>query len=266
METKKRNAMNNLDKTTNEKEDAFYEDLKREAIEREANAITDTKQAQQTFDDMKRRESDRFNFNYHKIEKIIEEVHNKIDYEYLTINLKELKDLKDLINEYIRIVDNIKMIIERTHFEENKPLIDRNKTYYNRAKNCLKSSLKVVESRIKKREVKMDSSPKLKVEDFINYLKTERSKELLIFLKNEFPTGKNTEAAMMVFALLENKIMNEPTNMIDVINSIKAEWKSDFEPENFYKAMRSMTKRKTVDKKEYKAEVFAAVTKIKTFR
>lgn len=99
---------------------------------------------------------------------------------------------------------------------------------------------------------------------FIQYLnpKKKTKEELLACLKASFPSGKNKEAAIMVFALAENELINIPKIEIDLIKAIMQEWKTDFGPENYRKPYREIEMNK---KNGLKGEVIAAINKIKEF-
>ena len=110
-----------------------------------------------------------------------------------------------------------------------------------------------------------------KIEDFINYLNTPKSKELLIFLKKEFPTGKNKEAAIMVFALSECERISPPKNQIDLRRSIGKEWNIvvDKRDESFDRELRNFKITKHAKEKDnslkYDGDIIAAINKINQF-
>lgn len=137
--------------------------------------------------------------------------------------------------------------------------------------------IKRFDSLIELEKIKLTTNPPL-VKVFVNEndkarlifrnilkVKPEDRDNLIMFLKKEFPKGKNKEAAIMVVALIENKILIEPTVRAALIKAIKDEWKTEFEDENFNKAFRDIINRKTIHKKEYKGEVVAAIEIVREY-
>jgi hypothetical protein len=100
---------------------------------------------------------------------------------------------------------------------------------------------------------------------FADYLiNIENKKKFISELKKKFPSGKNSEAAIMITALIESNFMAEPENEIDYINAIKKEWESDFIDETYYKARRKIHNRITIDKKSHSEKVIEAINIVKS--
>jgi len=128
------------------------------------------------FDEMKSREIAAFNHNRNETEKMLIEIRDKIHSKNRPDSINELQDLRDLITEYISILESIGLTIhEQSHFEETEHFIDRNKDYNSNAIKSLEVSLQVVKDRIKKRETEqINKLPKT----FLTGLTGEQLKKL----------------------------------------------------------------------------------------
>lgn len=91
---------------------------------------------------------------------------------------------------------------------------------------------------------------------FADYLKHPKPEKLIVELKNIFPNAKGKEAAIMVFALNENKLIARPKNNIDLIKAIRKEWNIVFSDEAFNRPFREL-------ERGYNDEAFIAVNKVK---
>ncbi len=98
--------------------------------------------------------------------------------------------------------------------------------------------------------------PPLKFADFLNH---DNPEHLIIKLKQEFPTGINKEAALMITALESAGLLNEIENETDLISAIKKEWNTNFEYESYMKPRRQFRKRREVEKKEDTVELKKAI-------
>ena len=116
-----------------------------------------------------------------------------------------------------------------------------------------------LESNVK---TKGTQTPILKFADVLQYEKREK---LIEFLKSEFPEGKNSQAAIMTFALIKNDLLKEPENISGFAFAIMDEWKINYNPnqrqESFLKKFRKLNDKNV----ELTAETTAAVNKIKNF-
>lgn len=128
------------------------------------------------FDEMKSREIAAFNHNHNETEKMLIEIRDKVHSENRPDSVKGLRDLQDLIIEYISVLESASLTIhEQTHFEENKHFVDRNKEYDSTAIKSLKTFLEVVKDRIKRREnEQLDKLPKT----FLTVYTPEQLKDL----------------------------------------------------------------------------------------
>lgn len=204
-----------------------YEKNKLEAIKRGAIEVTDKDQANQIFDDMKSREVAAFNHNHSETEKMLTEIRDKLHSENRPDSIKELQDLRDLIIEYIDIFKSIELTIhERTHFEENKHFIDRNKEYDSNAIKSLEISLEVVKDRIKRRETEqLNSLPKtlnsklsneqlLKLRDFLitgNYIGNISKAEFIYIFREQPIKGGMTVIQWRKSKVLAKRLLSEVT-------------------------------------------------------
>lgn len=95
------------------------------------------------------KEANRFNQNYNEIKSLLIEVGNKLFSENRIRSMNELKELRNLINDYIAIIrKKAATIKESAFFEGNKCLIKRNIENDIEAIKSLESDLKVVERKI----------------------------------------------------------------------------------------------------------------------
>lgn len=105
-------------------------------------------------------------------------------------------------------------------------------------------------------------SPTIRFSDALQYVNKEK---LIDFLKSEFPEGKNSQAAIMTFALIKNELLNEPENLSGFAFSIMDEWKvscnPNQRPESFLKKFRKLNAKNA----KLTAETTAAINKIKNF-
>lgn len=145
------------------------------------------------------------------------------------------------------------------------PWIDGNDFSQKDIVNYIKSKLEVLEVFFRQEQYqspqKTTSTKRYKPNaKFAEYLMVKNPLGFISKLKEIFPTGRNKEAAIMITALIENEKISMPTVVIDIILAIQDEWKTEFDPENFYKPHRQISRSK---KTGYKGEVLSAINKVR---
>lgn len=174
------------------------------------------------------------------------------------------KSIDSIVNSELPVIERItKLMVYKESF--NGPCIDGQDFTPKDVFNYIEGKLELLEAFMRQEQhsssIELPSNNRYKSHaKFVDYLVSDDPLRLISKLKGIFPTGRNKEAAIMIIALIENGMINMPTNRKDVKRAIEEEWKTTFYDQGFNKPFLEIARSK---KTGYKGEVVDAIKKVK---